>query len=93
MRGQTARDGLRTVFTHSQVARLSSDLRFDAAALPSSLAFDQWLGLFRYFALTHKKEARSRQQRQRLPRRRTTKVDQEQRQDEPYTQQRSQQLP
>ena len=50
-RGVTIRQCLRGVFTGRQIHRLARDLRFDLSAPPSGLAFDQWLGLFRYFAL------------------------------------------
>ena len=34
--------------TYRQLRRLASDLRFDLAARPSALSFDQWLGLHRF---------------------------------------------
>jgi 23S rRNA (adenine-N6)-dimethyltransferase len=42
---------LRVCFTHRQIQRLSRDLRFEPADPPSSLSFDQWLGLFRFRTL------------------------------------------
>ena len=50
-RGNSLRRCLRPRFTARQLGRLAQDLRFDPAGPPSALAFDQWLGLFRYFAL------------------------------------------
>ena len=47
----TIRRCLRSEFTRKQVHRLSRDLRFDPSGPPSSLTFDQWLGLFRFLAL------------------------------------------
>ena len=50
-RGSTLRQCLRGLFTSRQIARLSRDLAFDVSSRPSSLTFDQWLGLFRYLML------------------------------------------
>ena len=50
--GDTAARCLRSAFTRKQIARLSGDLRFTSSAPPSALSFDQWLGLFRFRALT-----------------------------------------
>lgn len=47
-RGNTLRRCLRDIFTGRQIGRLARDLRFDPGAAPSEIAFDQWLGLFRY---------------------------------------------
>ena len=51
-RGNTVARCIGSRFTRRQIGRLSQDLRFDSSAPPSALAFDQWLGLFRF--LTHK---------------------------------------
>jgi len=59
-RGQTIRQCLRGVFTGQQILRLTRDLRFDTAAYPSDLTFDQWLGLFRYFLIDRDMSSRSR---------------------------------
>ena len=45
-RGRTVGRGLRSYFTGRQVRRLGRTLSFDPAVPPSSLSFDQWLGLF-----------------------------------------------
>ncbi len=47
-RGHRVRDGLLPFVTYRQLRRLASDLRFDLAARPSALSFDQWLGLHRF---------------------------------------------
>ena len=39
------------VFSRTQLRRLGRDLRFDPGSPPSSLSFDQWLGLFRFHLL------------------------------------------
>ncbi|MPZ98888.1 MAG: 23S ribosomal RNA methyltransferase Erm [Dehalococcoidia bacterium] len=57
-RGQTVRASLGGAFTHRQLARLAHDLRFRLDARPSELSFDQWLGLFRAFALLAAPRAR-----------------------------------
>ena len=49
--GRTVRQCLRRALTGRQMGRLARDLRFDPALPPSALSFDQWLGLFRFFAL------------------------------------------
>ena len=49
--GNTIRQCLRSYFTHLEIQRLSTDLRFLEAEAPSGLTFDQWLGLFRFHAL------------------------------------------
>ena len=46
--GRSIRRCLRSEFTRTQIHRLSRDLRFDPAAPPSALTFDQWLALFRF---------------------------------------------
>ena len=51
-RGNTLRRGLGGTFTGRQIARLALYLHFSAGAPPSSLTFDQWLGLFRFLATT-----------------------------------------
>ena len=50
-RGNTVRQCLKGIFTGPQVARLAHNLRFNSNARPSELAFDQWLGLFRFLTL------------------------------------------
>jgi 23S rRNA (adenine-N6)-dimethyltransferase len=49
-RGNTMRQCLRLSLTGRQIGQLSTFLRFSDSAPPSSLTFDQWLGLFRYSA-------------------------------------------
>ena len=49
-RGRSLRDGLRPLLSPRQLSRLSRELRFDLAAPPAALGFDQWLQLFRCFA-------------------------------------------
>ena len=46
--GATIAQCLRAWFTGRQLRRLSRDLRFELRSTPSSLSFDQWLGLFRF---------------------------------------------
>ena len=50
-RGNTVRRCLGNVFTGRQIERLAIDLRFRWSDPPSSLTFDQWLGLFRFLEL------------------------------------------
>ena len=50
--GHAIRRCLRSELTRTQIHRLSRDLRFDPSGPPSTLTFDQWLGLFRFRALT-----------------------------------------
>ena len=50
--GHTIRRCLRSELTRTQVHRLGRDLRFDPSGPPSRLTFEQWLGLFRFRALT-----------------------------------------
>lgn len=50
-RGNTVRQCLRWTFSSSQIRRLSTDLRFPIDTPPSQLTFDQWLGLFRFYAM------------------------------------------
>ena len=50
-RGRTMKHSLRRMVTGRQVLRLARDLRFDLSGPPSSLTFDHWLGLFRYYTL------------------------------------------
>ena len=50
--GHTIRRCLRSEFTRTQVHRLGRDIRFDPSGPPSSLTFDQWLALFRFWVLT-----------------------------------------
>jgi 23S rRNA (adenine-N6)-dimethyltransferase len=49
--GNTIVKCLRSVFTHTEMRRLGTDLRFRLDAPPSALTFDQWLGLFRFHVL------------------------------------------
>lgn len=49
--GATIARCLRPVFSRPQISRLSQALRFEPSGPPSSLSFDQWLGLFRYKSL------------------------------------------
>ena len=51
-RGETIRQCLRGRFTGRQFLRLAHDLRFEPAAYPSQLTFEQWLGLFRYLSIS-----------------------------------------
>ena len=57
--GSTVRRCLRRIFTTRQIGRLARELRFKGEAPPSALTFDQWLGLFRYFALEYDQRGRS----------------------------------
>ncbi len=43
--------GLQMFLSRTQIARLARDLGFRITDRPSSLTFDQWLGVFRYYAL------------------------------------------
>ena len=43
--------GLQKFFSRTQITRLGGDLDFHINAKPSLLTFDQWLGVFRYYAL------------------------------------------
>lgn len=43
--------GLQKFLSRAQVTRLARDLGFRITDKPSSLTFDQWLGVFRYYAL------------------------------------------
>lgn len=43
------KEALAKVFTAEQFQRLSKNLKFPISAKPSSLSFEQWLGLFNYF--------------------------------------------
>ena len=49
--GVNVEAGLRRFFSRKQINRLSRDLGFQASDRPSTLTFDQWLGLFRFHAL------------------------------------------
>ncbi len=49
-RDRPMRECARGVFTHRQLARLARELRFESRARASTLGFDQWLALFRFFA-------------------------------------------
>lgn len=51
--GGTMKQCIRQFLTDRQITRLASDLRFNPAASPSSLSFDQWLGIFRYVVIGH----------------------------------------
>ena len=50
--GNTVRSSLKRYVTRAQIRRLAQDLSFDQATPPSSLSFDQWLGVFRFAALS-----------------------------------------
>ncbi len=43
--------GLQKFLSRTQITRLARDLGFRITDKPSSLTFDQWLGVFRYYAL------------------------------------------
>ncbi|MCH7734848.1 MAG: 23S ribosomal RNA methyltransferase Erm [Chloroflexi bacterium] len=43
--------GLQKFLSRTQITRLAHDLGFRITDKPSSLTFDQWLGVFRYYAL------------------------------------------
>jgi 23S rRNA (adenine-N6)-dimethyltransferase len=43
--------GLQKFLSRSQITRLARDLGFRITDKPSSLTFDQWLGVFRFYAL------------------------------------------
>ncbi len=45
----TLRESLKGIFTNKQFDRLAGDLNFSVSAKPTSLRFEQWLGLFNYF--------------------------------------------
>ncbi len=49
-RGQTLRHALRPWLSRVQLLRLAGDLCFAPTQQPSSLAFEQWLGVVRYLA-------------------------------------------
>jgi 16S rRNA A1518/A1519 N6-dimethyltransferase RsmA/KsgA/DIM1 with predicted DNA glycosylase/AP lyase activity len=49
--GNTIVGCLRSAFTHAEIRRLGTDLRFRLDVPPSALSFDQWLGLFRFHML------------------------------------------
>lgn len=67
----TVHGELRRLLTRRQIRRLARDLRFDANTPPSALSFDQWLAVFRFFALAGRAAARAhiRGALGRLPRR------------------------
>lgn len=48
--GNTIRQCLGSSFTRVEIRRLSIELRFRPDEPPSGLTFDQWLGLFRFYA-------------------------------------------
>ena len=50
-RGNTTKRSLLQFLTGRQITRLARDLRFDPAGPPSSLSFEQWLGVFRYLGV------------------------------------------
>lgn len=50
-RGSTMHQCLRWAFTGRQIGRLTDNLRFERSAPPSTLSFEQWLGLFRFYML------------------------------------------
>ncbi len=50
--GKTMTQCLRQLLTDRQIARLAYDLGFDPTGSPSSLSFDQWLGVFRFSVMT-----------------------------------------
>ena len=49
-KGRSVRQCLNPVLTHRQLRRLARDLRFNLTDTPSALHFDQWLGIYRFFA-------------------------------------------
>ena len=49
-RGRSVRQCLNPVLSHRQLRRLARDLRFGLTDTPSALHFDQWLGIYRFFA-------------------------------------------
>ena len=58
--GASVRRRLDPLFSARQVAHLAHDLRFDPNGPPASLCFDQWLGLFRFWAREHRAQKRTR---------------------------------
>ena len=58
-RGNTVKRCLTEVFTGLQIARLAVDLRFRQGDPPSSLSFEQWLGLFRFLRLIQTESMRT----------------------------------
>ena len=50
--GRSIRRCLQSEFTRTQIRRLGRDVRFDPAAPPRDLTFDQWPALFRFRSLT-----------------------------------------
>ena len=50
--GNTVKRCLRQFLSGRQVDRLASDFHFNPSGPPSSLSFDQWLGVFRYVRIT-----------------------------------------
>lgn len=48
--GRSVSKCLNRVLTRRQLRRLARDLKFDTSGTPSSLHFDQWLGIYRFFS-------------------------------------------
>lgn len=46
---KTLQQSLKRIFTNEQFLRLAKDLKFNLGVTPSSLTFEQWLGLFEFF--------------------------------------------
>ena len=59
-RGRTVRQELGDVFGTRQLRRLAADLGIGVSEAPSAVTFDQWLRLFRHFALNADVNARRR---------------------------------
>jgi 16S rRNA A1518/A1519 N6-dimethyltransferase RsmA/KsgA/DIM1 with predicted DNA glycosylase/AP lyase activity len=57
-RGGTMHQCLRWTFTGRQIGRLTGHLRFERSVPPSTLSFDQWLGLFRFYMLDRTQDYR-----------------------------------
>ncbi len=56
-KGHTIRECVNGIFTHRQISRLSTELRFALTSRPSDLSFEQWLGLFRFLCLAENRNA------------------------------------
>lgn len=48
----TLKKGYEGIFSHAQFLRLAQKLNLDISAKPTDLTFEQWLGIFSYFAVS-----------------------------------------
>jgi len=58
--GASVRRRLEPLLSARQVSRLALDLRFDSKSSAAGLGFDQWLGLFRFWARERRAQNRGR---------------------------------